>query len=107
MHQQALQNVVSSFQVHPSHSPGFVHVRHASFRQLTALPLEPFAAVAFGPPPVGVYLLLFIGFSFPLPRASVRLGDVASAADLVQILQHRSTVVPLVRHGYFDAACPS
>src|ERR1035438_10734044 len=84
MHQQALQNIVPSFQMHPSHSPGFVHVRHASFRQLTSLPLEPLAALASGPSPVGVYLLLLLRFPGPLPRASVRLGDVADRKSVVE-----------------------
>ena len=73
----ALQDVVSSFQMHTSHSAGFVQVRHTSFRQLTSLPLQSLAARSPNPPPVGVHLLLLIGFPFPLPRTSLRLGNVA------------------------------
>src|SRR5206468_5894746 len=73
------------------------------FRQLTSLPLQSLAARSPNPP-VGVHLLLLIGFPFPLPRTSLRLGNVAAAVGLVQILQHGSAVVTLVRYGFFDAA---
>src|SRR6266480_3172871 len=63
--------------MHTSHSAGFVQVRHTSFRQLTSLPLQSLAARSPNPPPVGVHLLLLIGFPFPLPRTSLRLGNVA------------------------------
>src|SRR5947209_2226798 len=104
MHQQTLQDVVSSFQMHTSHSACFVHVCHTAFRQLTSLPLQLLAAHSPNPPPVGVHLLLFIRLSSPLPRPSLRLGNVAAAVAVVQILQYGSAVVTLVRHGFFDAA---
>src|ERR1035437_78256 len=90
--------------MHASHSPGFVHMRHTSFRQFSSLPLQSLAARPPNPPPVGVYLLLLIGFPFPLPRASLRLGNVAAAVGLVQTLHHGSAVVTLVRYRFLNAA---
>src|SRR5271157_1356601 len=90
--------------MHTSHAAGFVHVCHASFRQFTSLSLEPLAAIALDPPPVGVHLFPLLRFPFPLPRTPVRLGNVAAAGGLVQILQYASAVIPLVRHRFFDAA---
>src|SRR5690349_21521625 len=90
--------------MHPSHSAGSVQVRHASFRQFTALPLQSLAARPSNPPPIGVHLLLLFLFPFPVAPASLRLRNVTATAHRMQILYHCSTVVTLVGHRFFDAA---
>src|SRR5260370_15430776 len=89
--------------MYPSHSTGFVHVRHTALGQFTAGPLQFFAAFSSSPPPVGVHLLLLVLFPFPVPWASVRLRYVTTAAYRMYVLQYGSAVVTLVGHHLFDA----
>src|SRR2546421_673726 len=103
MHQQPLQDVAPSFKMHTSHSAGFVQVRHTAFRQFTSLPLQLLAARPLNPPPVGVHLLLFVLFPFPVPPTPFRLRNVTTAVYCMQILHYGSAVVTLVGHHLFDA----
>src|ERR1700674_5904213 len=96
MHQQTLQDVVPAFQMHTSHSAGFVHVRHTAFRQFTSLPLQSLAARPLNSPPVGVHLLLLVLFPCPFPPPPVRLRNVTTAVYRMQVLHYGFAVVTLV-----------
>src|SRR6266705_883288 len=89
--------------MHTSHSAGFVHVRHAAFRQFTALLLQALAARPSNPPSVGVHLLLLVLFPFPVPPTPFRLRNVTPAGYRMQILYYGSAVIALVGHHLFDA----
>src|SRR4029077_19951761 len=94
VHQQTLQDVVPSFQMHTSHSAGFVHVRHTSFRQFTTFPLEPLAALSLNSPSVVVHLLLLVLFPIPVPPTPSWLRNVTTAVYRMQVLHDGSAVVP-------------
>jgi hypothetical protein len=87
-----------------SHSARIVAVREVPLDQLASLPQQALAIGSLHSPPIGIDRLLFLGFAFPMPLPGLLvLRNVSPHFRTLQIRYHRSTVVALVGHHFFDA----
>jgi hypothetical protein len=64
---------------------------------------QPLASLSPHAPPIRVNSLLFHLLTLPIPSAWLRFRYVARDTLLVQLLQHYSAVISLVRHRLFHA----
>ena len=107
VHEQPLQDVVVSAQMHPPHPSGFEQMREGAFEPFPTLPQQPVAAGAPDPAAVGIHRIASGRLAAPVPSATVRFRDVGTHPEGREVDQ-RAKVAPY-RRGCCDCCdtpCP-
>src|SRR6266478_3937721 len=94
------------------HPAGLVEMCEAPFRQFAPQLLQSLIAVSAHTSPILIRPLLFfrLTLALPVPPATLRFGNVTADFLLMDILQHSTAVIALVRYHLFhsplvDLAC--
>src|SRR5207244_8950286 len=95
VHQQTLENVRVTPQMHAPHPARFIQVRKAPLQLLAALPQQPLPTLAPNPPPVPVHRCLLFLLPLPAPPSPLRLRAVAAYLPVRELRQHFVAVVSL------------
>ena len=96
MHQQALQNVRVTPQVHPPHAARFIRMRERPLHTLATTPQQATAPLAPNPPPVPVHRVPRLRVVLPGAPAPVRFRNVTPNPHRSQTHQRLVAVVALV-----------
>ena len=102
--QQAFEDVVVPTQMSPSHAAGPIQMREWPLHSFTPDALQTLAPVSADSSSVRVDLATGCEIASPLASSTIRLGDVRAYPFRLDVIEHRSRVIALVRDQFLQAA---